>query len=563
MRQWALRFRGGPGSAVAVAALAALLAVPEVAAAPDVRTVSLAETSAREARVAIDPDGNAVMMFFYGDDRIADSPPAYCKLDLGETRDCTAAARSWSADGTLSAHRDLSLRFSGRLGEGGVVMNDDGRAVAVWAGSAQWGGIGGTVLRARASNGVWSDAEKLSNDPHDPQVGIDEEGTAVVAWLHPVSAGFVVKYHVQARVRSVGGALSAVQDVSPAGADGWNPRVAVAPDGRALFVWEEQLDPSDGDRTIQARARAGDGTLSAIQNVSPAGVDARWPQVRLDADGDAVILWQLGLGEGIQARARASTGGLSPVETLSPPGRGGSMADVDLLDDGRGVAVWSGSEPNFDTKVRLRVRSAAGVWSATETVSLPASLGEVFQPQVALDGSGRALVVWTQSSGGSLYEPLQMRARSPAGAWSTVRTLSEPRAVTWQSQLAVAPNGRAVAMWEDFWSFSDHRDWGPAIQAAAFSIDDLPPDLAPPETTLTSGPTGPTTKRRVTFRFRTNEPGSRFRCKLDAGAWRPCSSPKRYSNLAFGRHVFQVRATDPSGNVDPTPARRRFRVIRG
>src|SRR5205823_6872762 len=41
---------------------------------------------------------------------------------------------------------------------------------------------------------------------------------------------------------------------------------------------------------------------------------------------------------------------------------------------------------------------------------------------------------------------------------------------------------------------------------------------------------------------------------LDASAFAPCVSPRSYSGLADGSHSFQVRATDPTGNTDPTPA---------
>src|SRR5439155_968720 len=48
--------------------------------------------------------------------------------------------------------------------------------------------------------------------------------------------------------------------------------------------------------------------------------------------------------------------------------------------------------------------------------------------------------------------------------------------------------------------------------------------------------------------------GSTFQCALDGGGFAPCASPQTYSALASGNHTFQVRATDPAGNTDPTPA---------
>jgi len=64
----------------------------------------------------------------------------------------------------------------------------------------------------------------------------------------------------------------------------------------------------------------------------------------------------------------------------------------------------------------------------------------------------------------------------------------------------------------------------------------------------------------VTFRFRSTEPGSEFRCRLDRKPWRPCESPTRYSGLDEGRHVFRVRAIDEADNADSDPASRRFRI---
>jgi N-acetylglucosamine-6-sulfatase len=85
-------------------------------------------------------------------------------------------------------------------------------------------------------------------------------------------------------------------------------------------------------------------------------------------------------------------------------------------------------------------------------------------------------------------------------------------------------------------------------------------DTTPPDTTLTSGPSGETNNPAPHFAFSSSEPGSTFQCRLDTHAYGPCVSPKAASKLADGPHVFRVRATDRAGNVDPTPASRTFTV---
>ena len=89
---------------------------------------------------------------------------------------------------------------------------------------------------------------------------------------------------------------------------------------------------------------------------------------------------------------------------------------------------------------------------------------------------------------------------------------------------------------------------------------DFTVDATPPETTITSGPSGTTSNASPSFAFTSSESGSTFECELDGGGFSPCSSPKSYAGLPDGPHNFKVRATDPAGNTDPTPASSDFSV---
>ena len=79
-------------------------------------------------------------------------------------------------------------------------------------------------------------------------------------------------------------------------------------------------------------------------------------------------------------------------------------------------------------------------------------------------------------------------------------------------------------------------------------------DTTAPNTTITFGPSNPTTSTSASLAFNSSETGSTFACRADAGAYAACTSPKAYSAMAMGAHTFSVRATDAAGNVDASPA---------
>ncbi len=85
-------------------------------------------------------------------------------------------------------------------------------------------------------------------------------------------------------------------------------------------------------------------------------------------------------------------------------------------------------------------------------------------------------------------------------------------------------------------------------------------DTTPPDTQVDSGPEGTVASSMASFTFSATEAGSTFECKLDDAAYAACSSPKSYASLVDGSHTFRTRATDPAGNLDPSPAVRTWSV---
>ena len=76
-------------------------------------------------------------------------------------------------------------------------------------------------------------------------------------------------------------------------------------------------------------------------------------------------------------------------------------------------------------------------------------------------------------------------------------------------------------------------------------------DTAPPNTTITGGPSGPTNDSTPTFTFTSNEAGSTFQCRSTARAFAACPAPLHARRWPQGSHTFRVRAIDAAGTLGP------------
>jgi hypothetical protein len=94
------------------------------------------------------------------------------------------------------------------------------------------------------------------------------------------------------------------------------------------------------------------------------------------------------------------------------------------------------------------------------------------------------------------------------------------------------------------------------------SGDEYVLDLNPPDTKILKGPKRTVHNRKTKMHFGSSEPfGATFVCTVDARPTHPCDSPERF-RVGRGRHRFEVQAIDAAGNIDPTPALRKWKVKR-
>jgi hypothetical protein len=432
-------------------------------------TLSATGQSAYQPQVGLDQSGNAVFTWSRPD----------------STTDCNGGpctriqARARSTDGTLSAVQTLSERGQNAAVDPEVAVDQSGDAVFVWRrrdGTTDCNGYPGCLraqTRTRFASGALSPIQTVSppgQHSYEPHVGVDQSGNAVFVWRgwDPATCGTC--FHILARARSVAGTLSATETLS--GGVATAPQVAVDQSGDAVFAWMGYDGTTDcgafGCYRVQTRFRSAAGTLTSLQNISPAGKKgANSPQLGVDQSGNAVFAWRRPdattdcSGSGcqlVQTRARAAAGTLSAVQTLSSPGQNAAYPDLAVDQGGDAVFAWRRPDATTDCfgsgcqRVQTRARTASGLLSTIQNLSQAGEPTD-YPPHVGIDQSANAVFVWlsidgTTDCGGNYC--VRARARSAAGVLSAIQTVSATGQDASVPQVAVDPGGSAIAVWERF-----------------------------------------------------------------------------------------------------------------
>jgi predicted outer membrane repeat protein len=92
-----------------------------------------------------------------------------------------------------------------------------------------------------------------------------------------------------------------------------------------------------------------------------------------------------------------------------------------------------------------------------------------------------------------------------------------------------------------------NRPQGEHCDIGAYEVDTAPPDVI-----IESHPFDLTASTSADFPFTANDDGgsgiASVECQLDGGSYGSCTSPKTYTLLEEGNHIFQVKVTDKVGN---------------
>jgi PKD repeat protein len=319
----------------------------------------------------------------------------------------------------------------------------------VRVGRAVFTALCGCALALTGASPAWAAPTWLAPVPLSPaltgssfkqQVAFDDRGDAIAVWVRTSGA----TRFVEAAVRPAGsGGWQAPTPLSREGERAEWPDIAIDARGDATVTWEH---PTGSDIVVESVTRpAGSGVWQAPVPLSGEGQMVNTPELTGDPQGDTVAAWtrQSPAGPIVEAASRpAGSAAWQPPIVLSPEGQQAEGADVALDAQGDAMAVWKGQGHIIEAATK---QAGSGAWQVPVALSDPAA--GAFTAKVAVDQVGDAVAVWLDYEGG--HRVIEAAVKPAAsGVWQAPVSLSSAGEEASEPQVAVDPRGQAIVVWE-------------------------------------------------------------------------------------------------------------------
>ncbi len=347
------------------------------------------------------------------------------------------AQRAWSPPIDLTARGQQA-----RLPR--VELDGNGRAVATWIGGASAARIPQSSALT-LSSGLWTVPVALTSTPGAEFTGessdlvLNASGVGAAVWVRRAAPGEGSDIPEVALYDGV--RFGAPLPLAAAAATALHPRVAVDASGNILVVWVGAEATTSVVRSRRYDAES--STWEAARQLSADSSDITGaPVLAMDDDGNAIVGWARADGRAQATRFEIEDETWLPVTDISPSGETATELRLAMTADGIAATfVWK--YVGGVQGIRAARRDVEnGTWLASEV--LAQSAFGVFDPAVAIDGTGATIVAWVSSDGS--FRNLYTR-RHDGMAWETFSQNRTSGVDTATPDIHIDALGNAALVW--------------------------------------------------------------------------------------------------------------------
>jgi hypothetical protein len=322
-----------------------------------------------------------------------------------------------------------------------VAVGANGGAAAAWSTSAG-------VSVALRLQGVWQSSTSfaLTGSISGVHVKVDASGNGVVVWTRITSTAAVIE-----AVTFTSSSFSTVAQLSPSTHPSFQPQVAINDAGTAVVVWQAAglLDGSNPYQ-VESVTRPAGGAWSAVTTASPSIPQTWTPQVAVDAAGNATVVWEQGatINQYLIYSATRPAGGAwsSPVKIESATWYYAARNAVATDPAGNVTAAWLGEDSSGANSIRVATRPAGGSWQAAITVGpCLTSTSLCSTPRIAASADSSITIVGWGAYG--IANAPNVAVRGGSGAWT--RTVLNSNAGAQNVYPMASNNAHGSAVWPE------------------------------------------------------------------------------------------------------------------
>ena len=336
-----------------------------------------------------------------------------------------------------------------------IAMDPQGNAIVVWHQINDASPYNSIRYNKYISNYNWVGAMDIVQcvDPNrnvfDPQIAIDDEGNAIAVWKQGDGTGSF--YHIWSSSCSSQSLLNwtAPERIEPD--DGHNsshPQIAFDTLGNAIAVW--WCDPG----LIYANRYTADAGWGTAEQIDAGGLLADQPQVAVEPNGNAVAVWRQsdGIRTNIWANLYTEGSGWGTAELIENNDAGAAEKPQAVIDaDGNALAVWQQLASSSSDIWSNRYTAGVG-WGTAELLETATGWNYLAEtPQIAMDSDGNALAVWKQGDGTGSWYHIWSNAYTAGTGWGTAEII-EPHDPGNSSnpQITINQEDNAMAIWSNY-----------------------------------------------------------------------------------------------------------------
>ena len=189
------------------------------------------------------------------------------------------------------------------------------------------------------------DLSNANESVGDVQIALNNSNEAIAIWARKDGSNFII----QTKHSIDGGATwsASASDLSEAGKDSYQPRVALNNSGKAIAVWERFDGYNWIVQTKNSQDRGETWSLVAT-DLSLSGRKSWNPNITLTDLNDAIAIWKRYSGYNwiVQTKDSSDAGSTwnETATDLSTAGQDGYQPEISINSSGQAIVIW----PRFD-----------------------------------------------------------------------------------------------------------------------------------------------------------------------------------------------------------------------